>query len=320
VNKSAMARALKRAASDQGLISKIPPVVAYSFGVIPLSEKPERMWVACYPEVNPDCIDFLCRHLSKEVRALACDSELMDKYLGKIYPRQSGVNMNTFESPDFIKDPNNAALLTSEKVDALGEIRSDLKLEELVVFDMCSESYLKNLDQPAVQENISIGDLEIPFCCDGEDVIVWGTPVEESVLLMGRRDYFFDGCEQHHGIVSYRSSALPLVIHASEVQITRIDGDGGLTFYLYDHHEEVKPGGTLEWRKKYYFLHQGNRLCRELAIKVRKTQKVMRRDLKYSLQPLDWTPEDLSRWLRLDCSCAYPNLAERDGRPGAGNV
>jgi len=28
VNKSAMARALKRAASDQGLISKIPPVVA----------------------------------------------------------------------------------------------------------------------------------------------------------------------------------------------------------------------------------------------------------------------------------------------------
>ena len=318
MQKSELIKALKQAASDPELISMISPVVAYSFGVIPLWEKTGRVCVACCQGINPDCFDFLRDHLSKDVRPCECDGEVMDHFLKRLYPKKGGVNMNTFESPDFIKDRKNAALLTSEKVDALGEIRSDLKLEELVVFDMSSESYLQNLDQPAVQENISIGDLEIPFCCDGDDVIVWGTPVEESVLLMGRRDYFFDGCEHLHGIMAYREAVLPLVIHPSEVQITRIGDDGSLTFYLYDRDEEVKPGETLEWRKKYYFLHRGNRLCRELALKVRKTQKVMRRDLKYSIEPLEWTAEDLRKWFRLDCSCAHPNLAETEGTSGAG--
>ena len=62
------------------------------------------------------------------------------------------------------------------------------------------------------------------------------------------------------------------------------------------------------WRNKYYFLRQGNRVCRELAIKVRKMKKVKRRELKYSLSPLEWTAEDLARWFRLDRPDACPNI------------
>lgn len=308
MDRSELVQALKRAASDRRLIARISPLIAYSFGVIPFKESARGVCVACYQGINPDCIAFLRRHLAKEVLTFGCDDELMDRYLKRLYPSNGAVNMNTFESPDFIKDPKNAAMLMRDKVDDLGTVRSDLKIDELVVLDMSSYSRLQNLDHPVVQENMAIGDMEIPFREAGGEVIVWGSPVEESVLVMGRRDYFFDGCEQLHGIISYRAVALPLVIHPTEVQITRIHSDGGLTFYLYDRLEKVKPGEAFEWRKKYYFVHRGNRVCRELAIKVRKMTKVKRRELKYSLSPLEWTAEDLARWFRLDRPDACPNI------------
>jgi len=318
VNRSELVQALKRAASNRRLIARISPLIAYSFGVIPFKESARGVCLACYQGINPDCMAFLRRHLAKEVLPFGCDDELMDRYLERLYPSNGDVNMNTFESPDFTKDPKNAPMLMQDKVDDLGTVRSDLKIDELVVLDISSYSRLQNLDHPVVQENLAIGDMEIPFREEGGEVVVWGSPVEESVLVMGRRDYFFDGYEQLHGIMSHRAAALPLVIHPSEVQITRIHSDGGLTFYLYDRLEEVKPGEAFEWRKKYYFLQRGNRFCRELAIKVRKTKKVKRRELKYSLGPLEWTAEDLTRWFRLDCPHAYPNLAETGGASGAG--
>ena len=89
------------------------------------------------------------------------------------------------------------------------------------------------------------------------------------------------------------------MIHPSEIQITRIAADGSLTFYLYDRLEALRPGQTRAWPVSYYFLSMGHRHSRELNLRIHSLTVVPRDQLTLSPEPIEWTGEDLDRWLRL---------------------
>jgi len=178
-------------------------------------------------------------------------------------------------------------------------------MDELVLLEVSLYGHLQNLDRPALWGEVELGGLDLPFRDGGGNVIVAGKPVGESVLLIVRLDYFYDGVECRHGIMAARSTTLPFIIHPSEIQITQVHATGGLTLYLYDRFERVDPGRSFQWQKDYHFLSMGNRFKRELTLKIRALRKATRAELEYVKAPLPWTVDDLRRWLRLDLPEAF---------------
>ncbi len=308
MNNIELLKALRQAAANSKLLARIPKIVAHSFGVIPVRETDEELTLACCQGINRDCLNFLQRRLGKRIRASLSDSQLIDLFMSKIYPTKGGLNMNTFDSPDFITDEKNSASLVAEKRDDLGTIRSELALDELVILDLSYYSFLENIDHPKTESEIRIGRLDIPFRDKGDRIVVSPKPVSESVLMLVRTDSFYDGYEYIHGIAGSRVTRLPFVIHPSEIQVTRIHATGALTFYLYDNFERVEPHAAFHWQKEYYFLRSGNRFKRKLTIVVRHLRKARRSQLEYSRHSIEWTTEDLERWLRLDRPEARPNF------------
>ena len=295
---------LDEAIQNDELLGLLSPVSAVTFGVIPIERHGDRMRVACGETWHPGCSPFVERLLGMPIERLPFRDSVMRHYVLDAYLKEGTVNHNTFLDPGFITDLGNMALLTTDKVDDIGEVRQDLPADNVVLLHITYRSVLDNLDAQKPRGDLLCGPMDVPFRIEPDGTALLADEIDDEVVVVVRKDFFFDaqegsGEDSYHGIQTVRLTELPYMIHPSEIQITQFAEDGTLTLYLYDRLERVRPGETKEWPMSYYFLSLGNRHSRELALRINGLTVVDRQQVTVSDQPLAWTADDLDRWLRL---------------------
>ncbi len=295
---------LDEAIENSELLRRFSPVEAVTFGVIPIEERGDAMVVACGHTWNPRCRPFVEQVLGQRIVTMVFRDGVIRQYLLDAYLEEGTVNHNTFASPDFIDDLGNAHLLTTDKIEQIGEVRNALPADQLVLLDVTYVSQLNNLDGGGKSNGVSCGPMHVPFRIRDDGHVVVQEEVDDDVAVVMRKDFFYDaeegsGEESFHGIQSVYLSALPHMIHPSEIQLTQVAEDGSVTFYVYDHCETLHPGETKEWTVRYYFMSLGNRHSRVLTLRVNAIHVVDRCEITVADRILEWTTADLTRWLRL---------------------
>ena len=291
---------LKRAAEDPEMLSAITPVVAASLGVMPVGRTEASARFACRKDCNPDCLKLLERHVGSRVEPVFVNDRLLRTFVQKAYLREANVNYNTFEVADFVLREECEGKLLNEKQDLIPEPGSALGTDRIVFVDISYHSMLRNLDDPDESEAFSCGSADIPFRIQNGQPVVAGDTVSDDTIIFLRQDFFYDGCQNIHGIVESRITSLPHMIHPTEMQIARVAEDGRLTFYIYDHFEYVSPGEQAQWPVEYYFLSFGHRYHRELLLDVKEVFCCDKSQIGYVDHETEWNLDDLDRWFRLD--------------------
>ena len=297
-------RALEMACRNPALTSLVSPVVAASFGVIPVRQEQGRVTLATFPQANRTAVSLLEEVLCATVEPVPFEENLMAHYLSRIFLKENGggVNFQTFPEPDFLR-PGNLPALTQEKKDAVRG-RCHLPNNRVLVADFSYRSVLTSFDGPEADIVCEPGSATPAFRKTASRIYVEDDlGYADDTVLIVRESYAYRGAEFRNGFRGAAVSELPHVIHPSEIQIAGIGSGGELSLYIYDHLEKVKPGKSPTWELQYHFLSFGKRYRRDLTLKLHDHRAWPRRmvrtmkELRYE-PPL--RPADLRRWFGQD--------------------
>ncbi|MCZ6602981.1 MAG: hypothetical protein O6952_08245 [Planctomycetota bacterium] len=293
-------RALEKTARSDALLSTVSPVVAASFGVIPIRRKDGEVIVASFPRASDQALSLLGEIIDAEIEAVPFEEKLMAHYLSKIYLQDGkGVNFQTFTNADFLTRENIPTLIEEKKEAIRG--RCHLPADRVVLCDISFRSFLENLDRPEELAGYELGDVNPAYRRSASRVYVDSSiDYDDETSLLLRESYSYRGVEFRNGFRGAAVSRLPHVIHPSEVQIVSIGSGAEVTFYIYDRLETVAPGDTHTWKMNYYFLSFGNRYRREITIRLHEHWSWPRQAISRLSSDLPIRPADLRRWFGYD--------------------
>lgn len=297
---------LEAARQDPALIASVPRVVAAAFGALPLRETGGgTLELAVAESASPRATAALGRVLGREVRPVAFGDAVIHVYLKRLYLQEGTLNFHTFQDEAFLEHAELALMLREEKETepVKPHVRPDP--ERVVLLDFAYRSELKNLDAPAGASPFHAGDTDLPFevegAGDGASALVHRREdLPATVLMLARESYALAGIDHAHGWRGHEVRKLPFLIHPTELQVTGVESDGTLHFYLYDRIDKVRPGNSFRFDVTYFFLSMGHRLRRSLALKVYDIHSVPRSRVRRTVEALHWEPVHLERWLGFD--------------------
>ncbi len=289
----------EKASLDEGLKSAVPAVVASSFGVYPLAKNGGSLTLACPEWVRGDLLMILEKGLGVKVCPLYFEKEIILGYITKVYLQERLVNINTFESEDFLFSANPSEIFREKKEDGDG-CEMGLDGAKVLFLDISFRSVLRNIDRMEGYPFFAAGDLDVPFKRDGGAVNVFSEKLSPDTFCVVKRSDLYTGIENRHGFSEHRVDALPFSIHPTEVQMKRIEGDGTLTMNVYGRDLRIRPGERPVMGCRYYFLHFGSRYMRAIDLKVHDLWVTDRSSLAYEAEQPRWSMSDLDRWLGFD--------------------
>ena len=293
---------------DPALVAAVPRVVAAGFGVIPLGLAPGgALEVAVAETAGPRAVAALDRVLERPVIAHPFGDAVIQVYLQRIYLEKDTLNFHTFVEEDFLERDDCLPLLRVEKENEPVKAHLHPDPERLVLLDFAYRSELENADAPAGAAPFHAGDTDLPWelepAVDGAErtaTIHRREDLPAHVLILARESYCNAGIEHAHGWRGHEIRRLPFLIHPTELQITGVEANGALHFYIYDRIEKLAPGETRRFDVTYWFLSMGQRLKRHLVLKVYEIASVPRARVQRTVDALSWRPEHLERWLGFD--------------------
>lgn len=293
-------KGLKRALRNPELLSMLSPLLAASFGVVPIKKQPGALLLASFPGMHVSALRVLREILAMDVSACPTRPRLMHEAIEEGYfsTSRGGVNFNTFLDQDFLEDPENISKLASEKSDTIGAAICTLPDWEVLLLDLDYRSKLVRLDFPSIERPGFVGGaLDIVMRSTDTGARLF-SPLEprDGACLVVQSFEFRDGVHFEHGIRGCSVENLPHVIHPSEVQLARIDQDGTAEFFVYDRFIKVAPGECPTLEVDYYFLWCGHRHRRSIEVSVRDIRPAPRHSLEWVDGESDWTGDDLARW------------------------
>ena len=310
---------LAAALEDAELVAEIPAVVAAGFGVLPLRRLGDVLTVACLPTANRRALRLLREVLNLEVVATPFPERDLQGAIEQAYFQgEATVNFPTFLEGDFLDDPASAPLLREEKREEVGPIDDQAPGDAVALATILYRTTLDDLDGLAMgaalpdprRVHVEIGALDTG----------WRTEAGAPHLYLGDAAL---GADARAVVTQYRQSdarhlrggwrageysvqtsvvtALPLVVHPSEVQVTGLLADGSLRLHLYDRREVVAPGEARRFELDYYFLSSGHRLRRRIAVEVCELALAPREALiPHPESSAPWTPLELARWFGVE--------------------
>ena len=298
-------------AQGRELREAITPAAALAFGVVPLAEHDCGLVLAAVPGAHPDCEAALSAALGRPVALVRFDEALLREAISRLYlgskPEGTGVDLQTFTTPDFLKDAGAAKALLSEKSGALPEEEIKLPRGRMAFLDCRVHSILRSLD---VKRRIEFAPTKsmLPFRLEGNGkggaVLFREKPPSDDAKAIIAQALFYDGDEHVQALVSVDLTKLPHVIHPSELQLAGLAGKEA-RFWVYDHVETVRartPGSSpvASWKTKYYFLRFGARFERTLRLDVLAFALVQRSKVRLAVKSDRLAPADLDRVFGLD--------------------
>ena len=150
---------LNRALRNPELLSMLSPLLAASFGVVPIKRQPDAVMLASFPGMSGSALRALQEILGVSVAAFPTSPRLMHEAIecGYFGESREGVNFNTFLDADFLDDPENLSKLASEKSESIGSAICTLPDWEVLLLDMDYRSKLVRLDLPSSERPGFIG-------------------------------------------------------------------------------------------------------------------------------------------------------------------
>lgn len=291
---------LNRALRNPELLSMLSPLLAASFGVVPIKRQPDAVMLASFPGMSGSALRALQEILGVSVAAFPTSPRLMHEAIecGYFGESREGVNFNTFLDADFLDDPENLSKLASEKSESIGSAICTLPDWEVLLLDIDYRSKLVRLDLPSSERPGFIGgplDIVMRSSDTGTRLYSPLRPLDHVCLVVQSFE-FRDGVHFEHGIRGFSVDKLPHVIHPSEVQLARIEQDGTAEFFVYDRFIKVAPGECPILELEYYFLWCGHRHRRSIQVSVRDLRPTPRHRLEWVHGESVWTGDDLARW------------------------
>ena len=310
---------LERAIADKQLLGEVPPIVAFAFGVLPISKQGTVLTVACSEAANRDAIKLLREVLDHEIVAVPFAERTIQEFVGKAHPNDDAepINFPTFEEPGFLARKGVAALLRASKVERVGETGSRLEPGRVVLASHTYRGLLENLEHPRkgaalpdprrMKYELHDDDLAWTRELDGSPAI-WpeacGATSTDAALYLNEfrfsdhRNLGPGALYAEHAVqgTALTPGSLPYVVHPTEVQLTRLERTGALVYHVYDREERVEPGRTHRFTCRYHFLSFGQRLRREIEILVHDVALVERAGLASRTGRPRWGPCELERW------------------------
>ena len=267
--------ALEAVEKSRRLREAIAPITAVACGVVPLGPVPAAddtaapLIMAVTQRAHPDVAVALQDGLRRRIEVVRCDSALVRRTIEKVYVRRRGLNLQTFQSPDFLGEPGTGKKLLCEKVEKLPPVNCAPAADRIVLLDVSLHSILINIDRQEPSD-LGVGPSELGFkIVGGRPVLFQDEPPADDEILIVQRACLYDGVEHAHGIGSEAVETLPHVLHPTEIQIVGLAPDGSLTFHLYDHCVTLAPGEEGRFEVEYYYLRFGMRYHRRLILTVR---------------------------------------------------
>jgi hypothetical protein len=291
-------------------IDLITPAAAIGFGVIPLQTDGDTIVCGTVPDINPDCAPALQSILGKRVEFVPFDDAVVREAITEQYlrPREgaaAGLDLATFESGEFLREPASARKLMSEKDGALPERDITVPPGRIALIDVRVHSVLRSMDR-ARRIEFAPTPAAIPFKADGDEAVLFRENMPDArVRAIVAQSLFYDGDEHQHGLSGVDLTALPHVLHPSELQLAEIDGNEA-RFWVYDRLETARASDAAgarpvaSWSSTYWFLHFGARFKRTLRLDVLSFRLVRRAKLRLARRTDRIAPADLQRIFGLD--------------------
>jgi hypothetical protein len=286
---------------------------AVAFGAVPVGAADGKQVLATAGVVHPDCAGALAAALDTEVALVPFEEPLVREAIDRHYVRRSGAehgpNLQTFESPDFLKDPASARALLVEKEDLLPKTRVRVPRGRMAFLDLRFHSIHRSLDR-RMHIEFSPAPSALPFRlveregAETEAVLFRDERPERGVRAVMALGVFYDGDDHLQALLGHDLKKLPHVLHPTELQIAEIEGDEA-RFWVYDRIETVRagtpsPGAPVGWSRRYYFLHYGLRHERVMRLDVLSFELVKRTKVRLA-EGTDWlSPDGLERLFGLD--------------------
>ncbi|MGE0433307.1 MAG: hypothetical protein AB7K09_17450 [Planctomycetota bacterium] len=293
---------LREALTQAELLHYVPPVVALSFGVLPLARRKDTLYLACRPDVPPAALPVLRSLVPVPIEGLSFDRDVMIRYLRQLNRNVGGVNLPTFTQADFLTREENLPILSEEKHEAGIDPECSLAASDIMLVEYRYRSWMANLDDPETPMQRYQGDMEVPFRVRDDvspprAVVYRADAQKPDAILLTRRQFTFAGTEHGFGIGGQvvTRSELPYVLHPTEIQLRGVHPDS-LIFHVYDHDEVVPVGQTAHFDCEYYFLDGGQRQHRKLSVDVLGSWRVARSALQYREHEEFGDALDLERW------------------------
>ena len=224
--------------------------LALAFGAVPVAELEGRLVVAAVRRAHPDCERSLEAALGRAVTLGRFDETLVREAISQHYlgPRDEkpGIDLETFQTPDFLRDARSAKALLSEKQGRLPAAEIGLPRGTVAFLDIRVHSVLRSLDVKRTVE-FAATKSSLAFRLERADeggeaepgaVLFRKEPPGDEVKAIVSQGLFYDGEEHVHAIVSRDLTGLPYVVHPSELQLAGLDGDEA-RFWVYDRIETV---------------------------------------------------------------------------------
>lgn len=300
---------------DEALRKTITPAGAVAFGAVPIAECENKLVFAAVPWAHPDCRLAAEAALSRPVEFLRFDETLVRdaivRYYLKSRDRPEGLDLTTFESPNFLRDPLCAHRLLQEKDGSLPQREFELPRGYIALLDVRTHSIRRSLDRPSAVEFIPAPSmLAFKLEEDGTAAVLFRERLpSQKVRAIISHGFFYDGDEHMHALGGKDLVALPHVLHPSELQLAELENEEA-RFWVYDSFRTVRagiqpgrPGEPIaSWTCRYYFLHLGARYERTLTLEVLAFVLVKRSRLRLATRKDLLSPQDLERLFGLDMS------------------
>ena len=296
---------LRKSLAQEETRRLVPPVICVSFGLLPLGEHGGALVVAMRPDVPSRALPALQQLVPRPIHAIRFDREAMIKHLMLLNQMEGGINLPTFETPEFMDKPELLERLHHPKVEEGVEPLCELESNEILLFDYRYVSEMTNLDAEDNEETTHYsGSMDVAFRVrDGEAHVFRKEALEDDAVLLTRRQFSLRGTENAVGLGGkvVRRDELPYVVHPSEIQVRGVTPTG-IVVHNYDHDQYVGVDAPADFSFgcTYYFLDAGRRQMRRIRIEVFGLWRMRKSELKL-LEREEWGDEqDLDRWFYND--------------------
>jgi len=295
----------------------VSAAAATAFGVIPLAELDGVLALGAVPGIHPDCAEALARALERRVALIEFDDGVVREAIAQRYLRQrdasQGLDLATFDSPDFLRDAAAVRALMAEKQGVLPERKIVVPRGRVALIELRAHSVLRSLDRRRRIEFAQTPS-QIPFRIVDDGALLFRERAPQpAVRAIVSQSLFYDGDEHLHVLSGQDLTKLPHVLHPSELQLAELEGDEA-RFWVYDALQSVRvapapgPGPLASWTCRYFFLHFGARFMRTLRLDVLSFALVERAKLRIAARTDRLAPSDLTRLFGLD----FPRLETAD--------
>lgn len=292
----------------RSLKDRLTPVGAVGFGAVPIAEIEGSLVLATVPAVCPGYRQALSSALGAPAVPLPFEEGLVREAIDRFYLRdrrgEDGLDLPTFQTPEFLLKPELTGRLIEEKKGKLPPKPVSVPEGGVALLELRVHNVLRPLDGP-VPLVFASGPSEPGFGIRGEEAVLFrdrlpdaskGALVSQSVL--------YDGCQHLQALTYHELDGLPHVIHPSELQLAEIT-DRTAVFWVYDSFETVEAHARAHARepwtrsRRYYFLRFGARFERTFSLDVLHFCLVKHSALRLARRG-DFGPAELGRVLGLD--------------------